>query len=499
MSIEEIKNGEQLDSVRSKLNQAIDGVNNMPDGSVSTVYAEDVKAVTQTGSYYADGSSSNRPLGLNGTFFFTHVDQNTASIQYITSEGSRAFFAGKLGGAWQPWMELSLTEIMENGWPTLGNDNLIYEEDTGTVSGWSSSTSTLTSDGTWQTFTPNGIDPGNITKSITGPTTGDYIFYVTLRADSLVEDNVFNVGFGDVGSEAFIISLGYDREASVYEQNRISAKVGTVGVAGPVIDYSAQDVEIAIHYDGRVGVGNLYLRESGAWRWYGAAAISSPYKSTIRYGSGGDCDMTANIKEMFVAKPNVVAIGDSITAGHNAFDPDPAFYAGDDDYDSTWMAHAQIYGSVRNNLIVNYGVGGENTGEIANRVQAMLDNTSPSVVFLSACNNDYGDSISLSQRTNNIQSSVDALTNAGVAVALYNAIYPNDSAASFPAQRDYYKNWWDNYRSSITGVNLAIDINEAVKDPNGGGEIDAAYTADGVHPNVAGYTLIGDHIESQES
>jgi lysophospholipase L1-like esterase len=378
--------------------------------------------------------------------------------------------------------------------PTIPDDNIIYEEDVTVAESWSAY---VTSDGTHQTYTPDGSSSSNVSKSISGPSSGDYILYTTLRADSIAASNAFNLALGGVGSEAFIISLGYNRKTSAYEQNRVSVRFGASnGVQGPLIDYSASDIEIAIHYDARVGVGNLWVKESGRWEFYGGAAVSNPYKSEIRYGSGGGFDMTATIKEFFIAHPNLVAIGDSVTAGHPAFDPSPSYYAGDDDSDSTWMSHALVYPGLRNNLVVNYGVGGENTGQIAARVGAMLANTTPRVVFLSACNNDFNDSISLSTRTNNIQTSVNEIMNDGAAVILYNAIYPNSSASNFPAQRDFYKDWWDNYSQTLTSVDRYIDINEAVKDPAGGGEIDSSMTSDGVHPNISGYGAIGNYISA---
>ena len=51
--------------------------------------------------------------------------------------------------------------------------------------------------------------------------------------------------------------------------------------------------------------------------------------------------------------------------------------------------------------------------------------------ILQASNNDYGAGFTQEQRTNNIQSSINTLYNAGISVVLTNAIVPQTVASSY--------------------------------------------------------------------
>jgi lysophospholipase L1-like esterase len=205
------------------------------------------------------------------------------------------------------------------------------------------------------------------------------------------------------------------------------------------------------------------------------------------------------VHEWFIAYPNYASIGDSITAGHNFFDPDPSYYGDDDDYQNTWQYYANIGAGLRNNLIVNYGVGGETSEEVNARVNAMIKNTQARTVFLSACNNDYGEPITLAARSTNIQDSVNKLKRWNdTQVVLINAVYPNSDSGGYPDNADYYREWWNDYSGDIERTSSKLDImtGSGILDGN---YMDTTYVeSDGVHPNASGYELIGNYIESQE-
>jgi lysophospholipase L1-like esterase len=293
------------------------------------------------------------------------------------------------------------------------------------------------------------------------------------------------------------VSLGYNWVTSAGEQNRISARFNNNGVAGPIIDYEAQDVEVALLYDAEFGSGILYVKQAGAWVAYGSADCPDPYAATFGITQGGNQDADLYIRELFIAKPNIIAIGDSVTEGATLYAPDPA--EGLNDYSSTWMAYAQIYGNVRNSVIVNKGIGSQTSAQVEARMASVMTDATPQVVFLSACNNDYGGGpgVDPAVRSANIQSSVDTIVGAGAKVALYNAVYQSTDNANYPDNGDYFRNWWDTESAGIENVDIKIDwMQGTIMDGN---YMDATYTqADGVHPNPTGYALLGNYIESLE-
>lgn len=481
-----------LTAITARMDAAETSINSLSSAQL----VGDVDAPGSDGPFYTNATSSNRPYVIGGGYvdlIFDHyaVDVNTAIQRAYDFVNNKKYFRSMVGGVWLAWQLVTASTLptLVIGWPPVVDDNLIVEVATTSIVGWSANAA-LSSDGTALTLSPTGTT--NYSEYSIPVLSGDYIFYATLSGD-LLGGSYCHVAIGGVGDGRLQVSLGYNWATGSAQSSRVSVRVGAVGIAGPSIDYSANEIQIAVQYDSRLGVGNLFILEAGKWVFYGGATFADPYRNTVRMTTGGNHATGVTVKDWFIAKPNIVAIGDSVTAGHNAYDPDPAHYAGNDNYQSSWMAHAQIYGNVRNNLIVNYGVGGDNTGQVNARLGAMLTATEPKVIFLSACNNDYGNGVSDAQRTINIQNSVNEILLAGASIVLYNAIYPNNDTAS----RDYYKNWWDVSAGSVEGVSLLVDIMLSGI-VSGTDQIDPAYALDHVHPNVAGYTLIGDYIEAQE-
>jgi lysophospholipase L1-like esterase len=379
--------------------------------------------------------------------------------------------------------------------PIPVDDNEIFELNTASASGWNNGS--VTSDGSVLTYDSASFK--NNFYDFTAISGTDYIIYGKIRADRVAGQNI-NFFLRDGTTNIAGVAIGYDYENSVADVNRTSAFIGGGGggLRGPDGNWSTSDFEFALQYDSRVGCFNFFVKQSGYWEFYGGATTSLSTINRIYISTGTGTTPDATIYELFVAYPNAVAIGDSITAGHTLYDPIPSFYAGDDNWRSTWMYHANtVFSSLRNDLIINYGVGGESSLAIKNRTSAMLTNTSPRVVFLHASSNDEAAAISQSQRTINIQDTVDLITGAGADCVLLNAVYPNPNNTDYPAITTYMKNWWANERGNVTGTALKIDIMGGSGILDGSDELAAAYTQpDGIHPNVAGFTLIGDLINT---
>lgn len=471
--------------------------------SLEPTLAADLDTLTTSGNYYTDGTTLNpiisATLGtLDLILDYTQIDANSAIQRGINIDNNLSFFRAKVSGVWQNWYQITAAEFLTLNilFPVPSDDSVLYETTTSSITGWTGSTANFSSDGTSLILAAPGTPVGVDLLTTSFVTAGDYIMYATLSASATSSGNGINFQFGGVGDSAIIVSIGYNWETTSYQADVISARIGTTGVAGPVISGSA---EVALQYDSRLGVGNFFIKSAGLWVFYGGASMAAPFKSALRIASGGNHAATGVVNNWFFARPNAALIGDSIAAGHTLYDPDPAYYPGvDDNYLSTWTGHSNMYSGLRNNLVVNYGIGGQNSLEIANRTAALMSNTSAKVIFLHASSNDYGAGFTSTQRTTNIQNTINTITTAGAEVVLLNAVYPNSGSAAYPANADFYKLWWDTNASTLTGGAYLIDI---MTDSGilTGDYLNPIYTqVDGVHPNVAGFTLIGNLIDSSQ-
>ena len=157
-----------------------------------------------------------------------------------------------------------------------------------------------------------------------------------------------------------------------------------------------------------------------------------------------------------------IAIGDSHCAGATLFNPNRAL--GLLNPDSTWQRHAALYQHLRNNLIVNKGVGSQTSAMLLARI-ADATAQGAKVVFLHASSNDVVASIGKAERTANIQATVNAINASGAKCVLLNALYGTQTEAGnlpTPVHRDYMKDWWDTDRVELTGVYLSVDIMQPV-------------------------------------
>lgn len=302
----------------------------------------------------------------------------------------------------------------------------------------------------------------------------------------------------DAGSRYHQIGIGYNFASSAVAAGRVSLRgkgtstYTTSGVGG--LELVSAPVEFLLHYDTDRGYLNLWLRDGpDRWQWVDSVRSARFEVARLRFynRTNGPASQQSVFTEVVACRPLAVSIGDSITAGHNAFDPDGAHYSGRDNGLSQWQAHCWPFPGLRNSVIVNKGIGGTTTAQTLNRISEAHKHGNP-VVFLSVQNNDAVKGVSLEQRTANIQASINACVAAGCIVILYGAIYHNDK----PAASAYYKQWRDEQLPLLSGHSGYAEIMAPLADPVTG-DIQAQYAPDGTHPNVAGYTLIGQHIAAE--
>lgn len=262
------------------------------------------------------------------------------------------------------------------------------------------------------------------------------------------------------------------------------------------MDYTATAFEFALQYDTKYGQLNCWAREADG-RWKLKARMKCDYVShtsiSIAKHSSAPTGGWLEFDYLTLCQPNIIAIGDSHCAGSTLFNTDSALGLNNDE--SSWMRHSLLYPTLRNNLIVNKGVGGQTSAQILARISEVT-RESPRVVVLHASSNDPG-TIAVAARTANTQSTVDAVKTAGAKCVLLNGLYATSAYTGNPgnpAYRDYMLSWWTTDRATLTGLDGRVDIMAPVA---AGGFLAPAYAqSDNVHLNVAGYKLVGELIAS---
>lgn len=165
-----------------------------------------------------------------------------------------------------------------------------------------------------------------------------------------------------------------------------------------------------------------------------------------------------------------------------------------EDYTSTWYNTAIVYPTVRNNIIVNRGANGNTSTQVLARLSADTIMHFPKVVFLGSCNNDYP-AITDATRTSNIQSSLNMLYSANIKPVLVNALYRTEASASSPGYRNYYENWWQTSKGTLTGAFWKVNPMVGLK--NSSNYVNPLYVqADEIHPNPSGYSRYGKYMSN---
>ncbi len=336
-------------------------------------------------------------------------------------------------------------------------------------------------------------------QAVTMPTTnGDWVVYAKIKTRRTTGDAQVLVIDGP-GLERAFIYFNFNSTTSSSQLGTISIRgtnaAGTnsnaVYATGVFMDTNWQ--EVCLLYNHARLSFSIYIRQTdGSWL-FGAQVNGTFFGTQIRLTANNTTTVGAWIEfdYLTLVAPNIQSIGDSLTQGATLFSPVVASALTNGA--STWQRWAPLYPALRNNLIVNKGVGSNTTALVAARIAADCINMGAKLVLLSACNNDIGVGITQAQRTANTQSSIDLCAASSIPVVLYNATYDTAAFAGQPAALNYYREWWTDYRPTLTGLAGSIDIMGSQKDPNG--YADVLFTqSDNVHPNVTGYTRMGQWI-----
>jgi lysophospholipase L1-like esterase len=377
------------------------------------------------------------------------------------------------------------------------DENIIGMQEEGDASWWNPSiagqSGTLTSADSWVTVA--GPAQTTFHRCCCPPDFDDFILYVKVKAEHASGVSTFLSMRNATNNYRISIGLGY----SWVSGTQTMGKVGLIANGGTTkfdiesaYDYEAEAVELAIHCDRNRNAISVYKRASGQWVYVSHIPSSTLLNDVSRLALGvnnGSANGWISLDYALCCRPNMVAIGDSICAGRTLFDPNPSVLGGNDNNASTWMRHAALAPSNRNNLVVNKGVGGNTSAQLAARI-AEATAHKPRVVFLHASANDEQASVPQATRTANIQSAVNAIVASGADCYLLNGTYANANYAAHPNHALYMDAWWGTNLAAITGLAGSVDIMTALEDSTGVLASTLAQ-ADGIHPNVAGYTAMG--------
>lgn len=385
-------------------------------------------------------------------------------------------------------------------WPAIADEHATFNDEGGDISGWTPTNATLSVDGSWTRATKSGSGTLVVSKTLSFTPTGrDYILYGKLRASKASSSDISGVWILNGSKEmSFFVGMngahGLVPGAATIRGTTGASTFNDVDVATG-LSHDTTPVEFALHFDSKFGQVSCWFREGdGRWKFKARAAcdfFNSTTISVVKYSSA-PTGSWVEWEYLTLCQPNIIAIGDSICAGATLYNPNRTVNLKNDE--SSWMRHAPLYPTLRNNLIVNKGVGSQTSAQLLSRI-ADATAESPRLVLLHASTNDVAGAVSQSARTANIQNSVNACTTAGADVVLLNAMYGTSTEPTNPGLRDYMKYWWDTYRPGLTGVHGSIDIMKAVLDA---GYMNTSLTqSDKLHPTPAGYQAIGELIAGQ--
>ena len=210
----------------------------------------------------------------------------------------------------------------------------------------------------------------------------------------------------------------------------------------------------------------------------------------LTVGCGGEDDPAPGDELAGDGGTVIAALGDSITAGSPGYDPDPAarvaFGFGDDERSSFgyWAEKADPEGLE----IRNCGVFGERTDEIAARLEECAVDADG--VIVQGGINDIAQRYDVGRAAENLRGIVQEAKALGLPVAITDVLPWNNGYPVADPQ--------------IRAMNLLIaDIaaeeripllpfHDTLEDPDAPGRMKAELTADGDHPSVEGYRLLGE-------
>jgi lysophospholipase L1-like esterase len=385
--------------------------------------------------------------------------------------------------------------------PAIADENATFNDEGESTAGWTATGATMTTASSYLRATKTGAVGAacSITKPWTFTPAGrDFILYGKARASAIsqFDATVFSI-FNGTKEIAFWLgstgaSSGYAVGASgIIGYEGTTRKNSTATASG--LAYSTTAVEFALQFDSLFGQLNCWFRESdGRWKLKTRLKCDFVSHTSIAISKHSDAPNGSwfEFDYLTLCRPNIIAIGDSHCAGAILFDPNLSLALGDDE--STWMRYAKPYPSLRNNLIVNKGIGGQTSAQITARISEVT-RESPRTVFLHASSNDTPSTVAAQVRTANIQSAINSISTSGQKVVLLNSLYATSTYSGNPGYRDYMRSWWNIDRRKLNSVSLAIDIMNPVIDVDGFLSASNAQP-DKVHLTPSAYSLVGGYI-----
>lgn len=185
----------------------------------------------------------------------------------------------------------------------------------------------------------------------------------------------------------------------------------------------------------------------------------------------------------------IVALGDSITSGAPGFaSPLESPPDGSGDPESQygfWMSKAHPEWTV-----LNRGVSGERSDQVLKRFERDVLKESPDYVIILAGVNDLYQGLPASFVKETLEAMYDRAAEAGITVVAA-TILPYNSAGAGESAAIRKVNRWIEGTARHRGL-VFCDVHRAVADPGSYDRL--ASTADGDHPDVAGYRAIADRL-----
>jgi lysophospholipase L1-like esterase len=191
----------------------------------------------------------------------------------------------------------------------------------------------------------------------------------------------------------------------------------------------------------------------------------------------------------------VAALGDSITSGSPEYDPDPAqraalgFGANERSQYEYWAQRKSKRGQTPLRF-QNCGIYGQRTDEIAMRLNTCADGAD--VLVVQGGINDIAQGAPIDAAADNLRSMVKRGKQLGLRVYLVNVLPWNNGHPRFDDQITELNRMIDTIgRDQDVPV---IDFFDALEDPHEAGVMSAELTADGDHPSIAGYRVVGELV-----
>lgn len=201
-------------------------------------------------------------------------------------------------------------------------------------------------------------------------------------------------------------------------------------------------------------------------------------------GSGDETTRSATPEGVLVA-----ALGDSITAGSPAYDPDPANQAlGADNERSQYEYWAER--AAPGLRFRNCGILGQRTDEIAQRLGTCAKGADALIVQGGI--NDIAQGYPAVQPADNLHAMVAKGQDLGLQVYLANILpWNNGHPSADPAVAELNREI--DRIGADEGVPV-LDFNAALADPRNRNVMPPALTSDGDHPSIEGYHRLGDLV-----